>query len=71
MGPHTYHIGNIGTTPATGVPVNSNAPFRTGAAGPGNPALDDTRQFQDAVHSFLAEATSSANWLDLNPQPLT
>ena len=28
--PINMHIGNIGTTPAVGVPVNSNAPFRTG-----------------------------------------
>lgn len=27
-----FHIGNIGTAPHVGVPVNSNAPFRTGAS---------------------------------------
>ena len=28
------HIGNMGTTPKTGCPVNSNAPTRTGASQP-------------------------------------
>ncbi|KAK9811476.1 hypothetical protein WJX72_004546 [[Myrmecia] bisecta] len=28
--PANLHIGNMGTTPATGYPVNSNAPLRTG-----------------------------------------
>jgi hypothetical protein len=31
VGKQTFHIGNIGTTPKAGIPVNSNAPFRTGA----------------------------------------